>query len=355
MQLNEKLEKILKDQIVGGSVVLVKGDSIFKYNYGYSSLNDKKKVEDDTIYRIASISKVIIGLAASKLVEDGLLDFDKDISNYLGYKVRNPKFPDVPITTKHLLSHKSSITNGLEDYSIEIGYNGVNGHNYFVSLEDLLTNPNSKYYTDKTYSDYPPGEKYIYSNFGTGIVACIIEKVSGKLFTDFVEEIFFKKLQIDASFKANRIIKKDKISDTYNGFDLCRTAQSYIDGTYPDHPLGNNFRGPAGGLFISMQDLSKIMIALMNDGKYKDVELLKKETVNMYLDMNFLPSRYIEERQVKIQGHTGSAYGVSSLMYFAKEKNTGICFIANGGNYILTPTGLNHIQEAMIDILINNI
>jgi CubicO group peptidase (beta-lactamase class C family) len=96
-----------------------------------------------------------------------------------------------------------------EDY-LDIGYNGINGLHYFVSLDDLLTNQNSKFYTDKTYSDYKPGEKYIYSNFGTGIIACIIEKCSNKLFTEFVEKYFFKPLHMDANFKAKNIVKKDK-------------------------------------------------------------------------------------------------------------------------------------------------
>lgn len=353
MNLNERLFNIFKDQVVGASVVLIKGKEEFKYTYGYRSLIDKKPVEDDTIFRIASISKVIISMAALKLVEDGLLDIDEDISKYLGYQIRNPKYPHIPITTKMLMLHTSSITDCNEEGSI--GYDGVNGQHFFVSLEDLLTNPDSEYYSPDTYSDYTPGEKYIYSNFGPGIIACIIEKCSNQLFTEFVDNNFLKPLAMDASFKAKNIIKKDKISDAFNGFNTNRTAKQFIDATYPDFPLGNNFRGPAGGLFTSMQDLSKIMIALMNEGLYKSVRILKKETVETLFNINFFARRYYEDIQVTLNGATGGAYGISSVMYFVKEKNTGICFIANGGNYKYLGPGLNNIQEGIIDVLLNEI
>lgn len=353
MDLGNKLYNIFHNQIVGGSVVLIKNENEIKYNYGYSSLIEKKFVEDETIYRIASISKATMVIL--KLVEDGLLDLDDDISTILGYKVQNPKYPNVPITTRMLLHHTSSITDGLDNDELEKGYNRVNGHHYFVSLEDLLSNQNSKYYTDKTFSDYAPGEKYIYSNFGAGILACIIEKCSNELFTEYVERWLFKPLEMDASFKASKIIKKDKISDAFTNFNTKRTAQEFIESTYPDYPLGNNFRGPAGGLFVSMQDLSKIMIALMNDGKYKDVEVLKKETVDKLFNMNIFASRYYQEKDIWIKGYTGGAYGISTVMYFSLDKKTGICFAANGGNYKPVSTGLNNIQEQIIDVLVNEL
>lgn len=353
MELKEKFNNIFNGQIVGASIVLIKGEEEFKHNYGFSSLIDEKRVEDETIFRIASISKVIIGMAVLKLVEDKLLDLDEDISNILGYKIRNPKYLNIPITTRMLMLHTSSITDGANEDNL--GYNVVNGHHYFVSLEDLLTNQNSKFYTDKTFSDYAPSDKYIYSNFGTGIITCIIEKCSNQLFTEFVEKYFFKPLHMDANFKVNKILKKDKISDTFTGFTTNKTAKEFIDGTYPDYPIGNNYRGPAGGLFVSMQDLSKIMATLLNDGKYKDLQMLHKETVDTLLDMNFFASRKYKENQVNIKGYTGGAYGVCSVMYFSKSKKTGVCFVANGGNYKPAPTGLNNIQEAVISLLVSEL
>ena len=353
MELKEKLYSIFAEQIVGGSVVLIKEDEEFIYNYGFSSLKENKKVETDTIYRIASISKLIIGMAAFKLVEEGLLDIDQDISEILGFKIRNPKYTNNPITTRMLLLHTSSITDGSSEDNL--GYNAVNGGHYFVSLDDLLTNENSKYYTNKTFFDSLPGEKYVYSNFGPGIIACIIEKASGLLFTEFVDKYFFKPLNMDASFKANNIMNKDKISDTFTNFETNKTAIDFIVGSYPDFSFGNNFRGPAGGLFVSMKNLSKIMVVLMNDGMYKNKSILREDTVDKLLNINFFASRVYKEKQAMLKGFTGGAYGICSVLYFSKEKRTGVCFIANGGNYKPASTGLNNIQEAIISLLVDEL
>lgn len=347
------LKEKITNETVGGSLVLIKGAKQYNEQYGYRSLINKTLVEKDTIFRVASISKMIIGMAVLKLVEDKQLDLDKDIGTILGYKIRNPKYPNMPITTRMLMLHRSSITDAMDDE--ELGYNGVNGSHQFVSLFDLLSNQNSAVYTNKTYSNYPPGEKYSYSNFGAGILACIIEKCSNQLFTEYVKMCFFKPLAMDAYYKASHIKEKDKISDTFTGFTTNQTAQAFIEGTYPDFPLGNNFRGAAGGLFVSIYDLSKLMVVLMYDGMYQNVRILHKDIVDMFLNMNFFASRYHEEKQIALKGFSGGAYGISAVMYFSKAKQTGICFAANGGHYKSASTGLNHIQEEIINLLMSEL
>lgn len=372
---SEKLNKVFKDNVIGSQVVIYKNKEIIEYNYGFASIESNKLVDDDTIFRIASISKIIVAMSAMKLVEEGRLDLDADLSDIFGFKIRNPQFPDVPITTKMLMLHTSSINDGYDDEkpefdNIEKGYNGVNGRGYFVDLADLLAEKNSKYYSENTYLNYKPGSKFTYSNFGTGILACVVEKCSGELFTDYVEKNILKPLNLDASFRACDIEKKDKISDTFyyldktNEFRTARTGKSFVENSYPKFAVGHNFRGPAGGLFISMSDLSKIMQVLINDGAYENVVILKKDTVDLMLQMHYLGPdlnylakglqlKFIDgDSDLLLKGHTGSAYGVSSFMYFSKEDNIGICFIANGGKYKAKVPGLNNIQAGVLDVFV---
>lgn len=373
----DKVYSILKDRVVGAQLVIYNNSKQVQYNYGKSSLLKDEDVVNDTIFRIASISKTVVAMAALKLMEEGKLDLNADISTILEFKIRNPKYPNEVITPKMLMLHTSGIIDGYKDEDlthggIEKGYNGVNGKPYFVALEDLLSNQLSDYYTNKTFAEYRPGEKFSYSNFGTGILACIVEKCSGKMFNDYVTEAFFKPLGVDASFKANQIHKKDKISDTFyydeliKEFKTNRTAKSFIEMTYNNFPLGENYRGPAGGLFISMPDLNKLMQLLLHDGVYQDKRLLKKETIDLMLSMHFLGSRedYLAKglqlqfkdsiEGVLLKGHTGSAYGVSSLMLFSKESDFGVCFIANGGNYKDYKPGLNDIQYQILEFAQKN-
>ncbi|MDD2575372.1 MAG: serine hydrolase [Acholeplasmataceae bacterium] len=368
----EKVYDIIKNKVVGAQLVIYSDSKQIQYNYGKSSLIDNKEVLNDTIFRIASISKVVVSMAALKLTEEGKLDINSDISSIFGFKIRNPKYPNDIITPKMLMLHTSSIIDGYNDEDlthegIEKGYNGVNGRTYYVPLEDLLSNETSKYYTDKTFADYRPGEKFSYSNFGTGILACIVEICSGKLFNDYVTEVFFNPLKIYASFKANQIKNPSKISDTFyydnltNKFITSRTGKSFVENTYINYPHGQNFRGPAGGLFISMPDLVKIMKVLLHDGVYEDIQLLKKETVDLMLSMHYLGPdedylakglqlKFIDAvDSILLKGHTGSAYGVSSFMFFSKEADFGVCFIANGGNFKDHKLGLNDNQYKILE------
>lgn len=364
MNFSEKFNNICKDNVVGASIIITKDNNILgQYNYGHSSLENQIKVEDDTIFRIASISKIIVAMAVMKLVEEEKLSLEDDISNILGFKIRNPKYPNIPISVKMLMLHTSSINDGPED-GIQKGYNGVNGYSYFVALKDLLENKESKYYVEDTFANYAPGEKFEYSNFGTGILACIVEAASGILFSEYVNKYILSPLKVDGSFRANEVNNKQLISSTYyykdNNFVLARTGKSFVDAAYPYHPLKENFRGPAGGLFISMKNLQKIMTVFLNDGKYKDTRILNKETVDLMLQMHYLGPNLeynskglqlkIIDKNIILKGHTGSAYGVSSYMFFSKEENFGVCFIANGGNYQKEIPGLNNIQNATLDL-----
>lgn len=363
-------------RLVGATAVIVKENKvIFSDSYGYSDFENKIATTPDTIYRIASISKIVVAMAVMKLVEEGLVNIDDDIQDILGFRIRNPKFPDTPITIKMLMTQTSSITDGFGDDDELIdedepqGYNGVNGTHLEVSLKDLLIPEASKYWTSSTYSEFEPGKNFIYSNFGCGILACIIEKVSQKLFTDYVREKILLPLDTDASFNPKDIIKKENCSNIYlpehssASYKISRTFNSFVENFYPPYPLGENYRGPAGGLFISATDLSKIMICLMNDGLYKKKAILEKATVEMMLQTHWFGNSDNDSYKAKglqmkildkyptilLRGHTGSAYGVISYMFFNKERKTGICYITNGGFYAKHESFLMDCQEATLN------
>lgn len=368
MNLENTLQKLVNNNLLSASAVVVKNNKIIdEFYFGKMSIEKNELVDENTIFRIASISKIVVAMAVMKLIEENKASLDDDISNILGFKIRNPQFINTPITIKMLMLHTSSITDGYYDNDIR-GYNGVNVTTKNVSLQDLLIPNHSEYYTEKTYSNYEPGTNFIYSNFNTGILSCIVEALSGVTFTKYVETNFFKPLKIDASFKANQIKNQDKIASLYykknNEFLLARDNVSFVNNTYPTFDLKQNYRGPAGGLFISLKDLSKMMIALMNDGKYKNIQLLQKETVDLMLQMHYLGSnqdysakglqmRHLEINNFVLKGHTGNAYGLRSLLFFNKEENIGICFATNGGNFKDYNVGLNDVALEVLTSFIN--
>ena len=379
---NEKFQKICQDaRLVGANVVVVKDDKIVNKDfYGLKSIENDEKTNHDTVYRIASISKTVLAIGLMQLYEEGKIDLDEDISTYFGFKVRNPKFEDVKITPKMLLLQTSSITDGYDDEDlthdgIPLGYNGVNGTNWDVTLEDLLGNPNSKYYTPLTFSNYEPGTHFIYSNFGCGLVACLIEIASGEMYADYMIKHVFEPLNIDASYRAKDIKARSDIASLYNtasdnvSYKLCRSGEAFVNGGYKLFPLGQNFRGPAGGLFINMINLSKIMRMFMNRGIVDGVRLLKEETVDLIYQAHWFgdddegdyPAKGLqmkvmnnfEDKGIVFRGHTGGAYGVRSYMYYNEKYQLGACFITSGGYYKSTKEGILDVFKLTLEAILD--
>lgn len=370
--IKKQFKDICKEYgVVGASLEIYQNNKTKSLFYGKAS--EEAKTTKKTIYRIASISKVIVALAAMKLVEERKLNLDKDISSYLGFKVRNIHFPDDIITTRMLMTQTSSLTDGFDDEDLtnetrRDGYNGVNGTFIDVSLEDLLIPNDSMYYSELTFDKHKPGTNFIYSNFGCGILACIVEKITNEYFTDYIKKILFTPLGLDASFRCNELANFDKVASTYaprNGqMVMTRTKEQFFKGVYPRFPLGQNFRGPAGGLFISNQDLGKIMQMLINKGEYNGKTIYKPSTIEMMFEKNW-EGKSDEYRAKGLQmimmenyynhlvyGHFGNAYGVRSFMLFDKDEKIGMCFIANGIYNQKATNGILDVHSKMFELLV---
>ncbi len=341
----EKFEDICqKYDLIGASLYFIDKSESIHYQYGYSDKERKELTTKDTIYRIASISKSVLALGTMKLVEKGLLNLDEDISSYLGFKVRNPKYPDDLITMRMIMTQTSSITDGFDDEEMTNetrvdGYNGLNGRKLNVPLKTVLVPNDSIYYSDLTFDDHKPGTNFIYSNFGCGIMACVIEKLANQNYDDFMKEHVFDKLHLDASYYAYNIKNQDAIATLYRE-KFIRTGKSFVDAAYRKAQLGESYLGPAGGLFISVLDLAKIMQSFWKE----EYRLLEEETIKMMLTTNWvgLAEDYTKKAlqlqvletivPIDLYGHFGSAYGLRSMMFFNKELETGVIFITNGGN-----------------------
>lgn len=353
------------------AILFDKNNILESCSLGYSNLEEKEELKVDNIFRIASISKIIVALGIMKLVEEGKIDVEEDISKYLGYEVRNPNFPNSIIKVRYVMTQTSSISDGADNIK---GYDGVNGPFMHVSLKEILTNPNYEYYTSKTFLNKEPGSYFEYSNFGCGILACIVEKVTGKYFTDYIKEILLTPLSLDASFRVDEIVNQDKITNLYdytkNPPKLCRDKEIFNRVLFPRYPLGDNFRGPAGGLFISGPDLMKIAQMMMNKGTYNGIEVFKKETIDLMeteawrgptsdftykakgLQLNLLEMECWPYKGAKgLKGHFGSAYGALTFMFYTKD--FGMIFLCSGVDSEDRYEGIKLIEHDALTSLIN--
>lgn len=366
--LKEYNEFINQFEMVGSNVLFLRKDGYIEtVSTGYASLEKNIKSHPNSIYRIASISKVIVAVGLLKLYEKGLVDLDEDVSKYLGFKVRNPKYEEQKITLRMILTQTSSIIDdGICDNGIYKGYDGSNCTDDFIKLEELLTKGSKHFY--KGYSDHAPGSEFIYSNLGCGILACVCEKITNKYFPDYIIECLLNPLDIKSGFRLENISYPENLVGHYlyenNQFKLYRDYESFKKVQCLKYPLGENYRGVAGGLYISSIDLSKIMSMLMNKGIYNNIRILEEKTVKEMETVWWegLPSDPTYRKKglqmiildqftnLPLKGHFGNAYGLRSFMLY--NDNGGIIFLCNGANFINDVEHMTILQEKVIKFLV---
>lgn len=183
-ELESELEEVAREyDCVGMSVAAVKdGEIVWLGDFGVKNLESGEPVGRSTLYRIASISKSFAATAMMQLVDRGLITLDTDVSTVAGFPVRNPKYPDTPITLEMLMCHLSSI----DDFG---GYTSM----------DFL-NPEVNPEWQSCYLDCEPGTEFHYCEFNYGIVAALLEKLTGERFDEYIKEHIFDALHIDGGY-----------------------------------------------------------------------------------------------------------------------------------------------------------
>ena len=199
------LDLISKYNTVGTSVCLLdKDDNRHFITSGLSSIENNTATKKEDIYRIASISKVVVAIGVLMLYDKGLVDLDEDISKYLGYSVINPNYKDKNITLRMVMSQTASFRDSY-------GYDKSNSTDDYIELQDILQEKNGY----KVFSENEPGCIFEYSNLGCGVLACVIEKVTNTYFPDYIVNELLKKLDIYSGFRLENLKYKENLVSHY--------------------------------------------------------------------------------------------------------------------------------------------
>lgn len=229
---------------------------------------DGRRVTADDPVRIASISKLVTALGVMRLVEAGKLDLDRDVSEVLGWRLRHPNFPDVPITLRLLLSHRSGLMDGDELYLIPLG----------ETVRTRLADPRV---WDR---DHAPGTFFRYTNLNFPVVASVMEAATGERFDRLMTRIVLQPLKLDACFNwsgcsdraivravtlrgPNGSVRRDALGGKAPAcLVYLRSKDAPCDLTgYRPGDNGALF-SPQGGLRISMRDLARLGQMLLRGG-----------------------------------------------------------------------------------------
>ena len=317
-----------------GTVVLSKNGQVFlTWSFG--------GVDENTCFRIASITKWVTAIGLMTLYDDGKLDLDKDISTYLGFKVRNPAYPDTPITARMLLSHTSSLS--------------PDASNYHPGWERI-----SKRYDPIFNESIEPGTAYAYADYNGALFGCLIEAISGQSVQNYLSRKVFTPLGLTAAYSpkflpsgtvCKDLLKADGSVEISVSKDRSRTYNNNAD------PKGNNGY-TVGKLYINAESLTKLAQMMYYGGELNGVRILKTETVKlMEADQPGLAESRYGLSTVRLYqfdrgtwyGHQGRYSGLSSNIYYQRETGITMALILDGYNYQL----VDNVVQPAVQILTN--
>jgi CubicO group peptidase (beta-lactamase class C family) len=328
-------------------------------------------VNPQTLFRIASVSKLVVAIAVMQQVERGVLGLDVDVSRYLGFRLRNPSFSQVPITLRMLLSHTSSVRDG-DSYALPLGTR-------------LQTEMQNIAHWDNAHA---PGRYFSYENLNFGVIGTVLEAATHTRFDVLMQRTLLAPMKLHASFNVQGFADADfdNIATLYRK----RGRDNEIwDSAGPWQPQAEDYKAqrpepllnaqalaqyvpgtngtlfsPQGGLRISALGLAQLLQMLMNEGRYEGVQILKPSSIRTMLreqwhadvkgrtgaTQNFfyesfglgvqrfsehITGAWLNEGDSKKPrqswvGHFGDAYGLLAGMIWHPQRREGMIYLIGG-------------------------
>lgn len=301
--------QLRREDIAGAVISVVKdGKLLFAKGYGFSDIAKRTPVSaDSTLFRPGSISKLFTWTAVMQQVEQGKLDLDRDVNDYLDFKI--PPAFGKPITLRNIMTH----TPGFEETIQEL----------FVGDEKHLTPLGDYLKAHLPVRIYPPGTTPAYSNYATAMAGYIVQRVSGEKFDDYIENHIFKPLGMNNCTFRQPLPERLK-SQMSNGYEVA---------SQPPHHFEFVNTEPAGSSSVTAADMTHFMIAHLQDGTYEGTQILRPETARLMHtrqfanlpDMNAMALGFYEETRNghRIIGHGGDTQYFHSDLHLVPDLGLG--------------------------------
>lgn len=334
--LDEFVEaKMKKSGLTGASIAILKDNKVDQLiHYGYADSENNEPVTDATMFQIASVSKTITATAVMQLVENGTIELDDDINDYLPFRVIHPKYPDTPITFRMLLSHTSGIDNNWEVYETLYTTNSGGGDSP-ISLEEFMRQfllPDGKWYDgEKNFTAKEPGTEFAYSNIGYGLLGYLVEVITKTPFPDYSQTHIFDPIGMTSTKWLHQDLEDNaQLATLYESKG--KPIVPYSFPTYPD-----------GGLKTTVSDFAAFVLAVMNSGHGENGAVLSQSTIDLMLEPQSNGGKQAlgwsysvpEEIYLKgavtgqVVGHGGSDPGIFTIVLFNPDNKSGVIVFLN--------------------------
>ncbi|MGO3690215.1 MAG: serine hydrolase domain-containing protein [Psychroflexus halocasei] len=308
-RVSEKLKsKASRLRFNGSLLIAYKDQVIFDSSYGYKDPINKTEIDSSTSFELASVSKQFTAAAIMKLYDDELLDLNESVTTYLsGFK-----FPE--LTVKDLLKHRSGLWNYM--YMTEAYWKKDEAPNNFDVVK--LINQH------QTSLSFRPGSRFKYNNTNYVLLAAIVESVSGTEFEDYLEEEFFKPLNINETYVGLENRDLDNVAKAYQAYGrgYVKLAPSFHNGAVGDK-----------GVYASADNLWRWFKAI------KNAEILKPETVDLMFnsdEFDFykygIGYRTKKDQDKRIIYHNGIWDGYRNGLTFVPDEDLVVITLSNTQN-----------------------
>ncbi|HEY6069926.1 MAG TPA: serine hydrolase domain-containing protein [Chthoniobacterales bacterium] len=300
----------LQNRNIAGAVVSVvkDGQVLFQKGYGYADVEAKKPVlPDQTLFRPGSISKLFTATAVMQLVEQGKLDLDRDVNDYLDFAI--PKTYPEPVTLRRLLTHTAGFEETLK--------------NLFVARDSDLKALRTYLVNQMPARIFPPGKVPSYSNYGFSLAGYIVERVSGEKFERYIDNHILKPLRMDHS----------TFDQPLPAQLAAQMSKGYRDASKKPRDFEFVQAAPAGSLSTTAADMTRFMLAFLQNGSVDGVSILKPETVQQMQTRQFelnpmicgLGITFMEYwlNPVRVIGHGGDTVYFHSDMVLVPDAHVG--------------------------------
>lgn len=309
---------------VGASVAAAReGKILAVFNYGRILGGDKSAVTNDTYFKIASCTKLVSAVGIMQLVERGLLDLDEDIGVYLGYTVRNPRYPKQKITLRQIMCHTSGI---IDNNAYSRTLSGADPQ----PLRELLAGK----YRSICFSKNAPGAKYEYSNFGGAMLGVFIQLASGQSLDEYMTQNVFAPMGFAAGYTSGALPQDAVFA---SGAMTAAQLQS-------EEPAEYAYTHTAGGLCMTSSALCAVLCVLCGNGMYNGARILNEDTViamrqcqtgmpgvtakvDYGLCVQIKPDTVVSTRTM--YGHQGMYNNIICGMYYDPEDQTCVAVVSN--------------------------
>lgn len=320
---------------VGLQVAVVEDGAVTDaFACGWATRNTDPMTADHKL-RVASLSKVSVGMAAMVLRDQGVIDLDASIGDYWGFATKNRRYPNTPVSVRALLSHTSTIPMYGDDTSRARSAVAAK-----LQAGD--------------YNSMVPGSVWSwgYNNYGFSVLGMTLELAGHDYLDNILGRSIWSVMDIDAAFEGGEIKNTDKLATVYrHDGSVGRSIDAQRSYKRPASPgaSGSSF---AGGLTISARDTGKLLALLINDGTYQGLRLLSEESVAL-METRFdqilsdgtyqaLPLRSQDNiyGRSRLYYHTGSAYGVYNFMSYDPVERDGIVILTTGASASKDSSGI---------------